>query len=295
VRKAPETGSFPFSGRPSRGRWSVLIPRDVPTNGRALPLRAVKDGRADLVGPRRRVSEAPTSLTERTRMPVGGLAVGPAAEADEAAEPLSVRPSWIYEAVRNGTLPFCGSAGTSASRDRCSRPGTPRSRPPNRPVMSERPPGWFERALSCACEFPCLRTQGQPAPIPLGCAKRGSWPDKPSGGGAGFKSSGAPGQNPNYKATSTQEPRKERSMTRQRTQKMRETARTTEGRSTIRRATGRLESSERDEIEAASDLAAVEWVGRFRSVTTETLAKRFGLSRPCPYRLKARSPPLVLG
>jgi hypothetical protein len=84
-------------------------------------------------------------------------------------------------------------------------------------------------------------------------------------------------------------------MTRQRTQKMRETARTTEGRSTIRRATGRLESSERDEIEAASDLAAVEWVGRFRSVTTETLAKRFGLSRPCPYRLKARSPPLVLG
>jgi len=42
----------------------------------------------------------------------------------EAAELLAVKPSWIYEAVRAGTLRACASAATSASPDRCSGNGS---------------------------------------------------------------------------------------------------------------------------------------------------------------------------
>jgi hypothetical protein len=53
------------------------------------------------------MTEASFSLTEPLLKPA------------DAAELLAVKPSWIYEAVRAGTLPCLRSGATFASRGRC--------------------------------------------------------------------------------------------------------------------------------------------------------------------------------
>ena len=49
---------------------------------------------------------------------------GPLLRAEDAARLLSVRPSWVYEAVRDAGCRACALAGTSALRARCSTTGS---------------------------------------------------------------------------------------------------------------------------------------------------------------------------